>query len=151
MAVHVAPVELLLQLIRVPDNLACIMQNRVLLEIIDGPLKGKKFEFAEHDTFIFGRAPDCHAQLPDDTRVSRHHFILEVNSPLARLRDRGRLNATYVNNRQGGGRKKGETPEEGEKRKCPQVELSQGDRSSLGEHCMGGTMWHGQVKTAGDG
>ncbi len=57
------------------------MQNRVRLEIVDGPLKGKKFEFAERDTFIFGRASDCHAHLPDDTRVSRHHFILEVNPP----------------------------------------------------------------------
>jgi|GEM_PF-2464099 len=43
------------------------MQNKVRLEIVDGPLKGKKFEFAEHDTFVFGRAPDCHAHLPDDT------------------------------------------------------------------------------------
>jgi hypothetical protein len=29
------------------------MQNRVRLEIVDGPLKGKKFEFAEHDTLTF--------------------------------------------------------------------------------------------------
>jgi len=62
----------------VPDTFPCVMQNRVRLEIVDGPLKGKKFEFAEHDTFIFGRAPDCHAQLPDDTYVSRHHFFLEL-------------------------------------------------------------------------
>ncbi|HEX7518309.1 MAG TPA: FHA domain-containing protein [Chthoniobacterales bacterium] len=89
------------------------MQNRVRLEIIDGPLKGKKFEFAEHDTFIFGRASDCHAHLSDDTLVSRHHFILEVNPPLARLRDLGSLNATHVNNRKCGGRNKGETPEQG--------------------------------------
>ena len=46
------------------------MQSRLRLEIVDGPLKGKKFEFAEDDTFIFGRASDCHAQLPDDTYVS---------------------------------------------------------------------------------
>src|SRR6266508_1599888 len=88
------------------------MQNRVRLEIVDGPLKGKKFEFAERDTFVFGRAPDCHAHLPDDTYVSRHHFLLEVNPPLARLRDLGSLKATYVNNRKCGGRNKGENPEE---------------------------------------
>lgn len=81
----------------IPDSLACDMQNRVRLQIVDGPLKGRKFEFAEHDTFIFGRAPDCHAQLSDDTLVSRHHFILEVNPPLVRLRDLGSLNATRVN------------------------------------------------------
>ena len=58
------------------------MQSRVRLEIVDGPLKGKKFEFGEHDTFIFGRAPDCHAHLSGDTRILRHYFILEVNPPL---------------------------------------------------------------------
>jgi pSer/pThr/pTyr-binding forkhead associated (FHA) protein len=94
-----ALIDSLLPLIPVPDTLACGMQSRVLLEIIDGSLKGRKFEFAEHDTFIFGRAPDCHAHLSDDTRVSRHHFILEVNPPLARLRDLGSLNARHVNNR----------------------------------------------------
>lgn len=84
-----APSESLLPVIPVPDTLACGMQNRVRLEIVDGPLTGKKFEFAEHDTFIFGRASDCHAHLSDDTLVSRHHFILEVKSAsrtAARLR-----------------------------------------------------------------
>lgn len=61
------------------------MRNKVSLEIVAGALKGKKFEFTEHDTFIFRRAADCHARRPGDTLVSRHHFILEVNPPLARL------------------------------------------------------------------
>lgn len=33
----------------IPDSLACDMQNRVRLEVVDGPPKGKKFKFAEHD------------------------------------------------------------------------------------------------------
>ncbi len=122
------------------------MQNRVRLEIVDGPLKGKKFEFAEHDTFIFGRAPDCHAQLPDDTYVSRHHFILEVNPPLARLRDLGSLNATHVNNRKCGGRKKGESPEEGAKRKYPAVDLNDGDRIRVGDTIMAVTIEQAKVQ-----
>lgn len=91
-ASKLAPSESLLQLIS--DTLACSMQSRIRLEIVDGPLKGKKFEFAEHDTFILGRASDCHAHLSDDTLVSRHHFVLKVNPPFARLRDLGSLNAT---------------------------------------------------------
>ena len=118
------------------------MQNRVRLEIVDGPLKGKKFEFTEHDAFIFGRASDCHARLSDDTLVSRHHFILEVNPPLARLRDLGSLNATRVNNRKCGGRNKGETPEEGAKRKYPEVDLNQGDRIRVGDTIMEVTIEH---------
>ncbi len=122
------------------------MQNRVRLEIIEGPLKGRKFEFAEHDTFIFGRAPDCHAQLSDDTLVSRHHFLLEVNPPLARLRDLGSLNATRVNNRKCGGRNKGETPEEGARRKYPAVDLNDGDRIRVGDTIIAVTIEHGQVQ-----
>jgi eukaryotic-like serine/threonine-protein kinase len=139
-------VESLLQLISVPDTFPCVMQNRVRVEIVDGPLKGRKFEFAEHDTFIFGRAPDCHAQLSDDTYVSRHHFILEVNPPLARLRDLGSLNATHVNNRKCGGRKKGETPEEGAKRKYPEVDLNDGDRIRVGDTIMAVTIEQAKVK-----
>lgn len=122
------------------------MQSRVRLEIVDGPLKGRKFAFAEHDTFIFGRAPDCHAHLPDDTLVSRHHFILEVNPPLARLRDLGSLNATHVNNRKCGGRRKGETPEQGAKRKYPEVDLNQGDRIRVGDTVLEVTIEHANVR-----
>jgi eukaryotic-like serine/threonine-protein kinase len=122
------------------------MQSRVRLEIVDGPLKGKKFEFAEHDTFVFGRAPDCHAHLPEDTYVSRHHFILEVNPPLARVRDLGSLNATHVNNRKCGGREKGETPEEGAKRKYPAVDLNHGDRIRVGDTVMAVTIEHAKVQ-----
>jgi pSer/pThr/pTyr-binding forkhead associated (FHA) protein len=135
-----------LQLIPVPDTFPRVMQNRVRLEIVDGALKGKKFEFAEHDTFIFGRAPDCHAHLPDDTYVSRHHFILEVNPPRARLRDLGSLNATHVNNRKCGGRKKGETPEEGAKRKYPAVDLNHGDRIRVGDTIMEVSIEQAKVK-----
>ena len=81
------------------------MPNKVSLQIVAGKLKGKAFTFEEHDTLIFGRAPDCHACLRDDSFVSRHHFILEVNPPQACLRDLGSLNGTYVNGKKHGGRK----------------------------------------------
>jgi pSer/pThr/pTyr-binding forkhead associated (FHA) protein len=122
------------------------MPNRVQLEIVDGKMKGRKFEFSEHDTFIFGRSPDCHAHLPDDTLVSRHHFILEVSPPLARLRDLGSRNATHVNNRKCGGRNKGETPEEGIKRKYPEVDLNHGDRIRVGDTIMAVTIERAKVE-----
>jgi len=53
----------------------------VSLSVTKGPAKGKVFAFTEHDTFLFGRMPDCHATLPDDTQVSRHDFILEACPP----------------------------------------------------------------------
>ena len=69
----------------------------VTLSVTKGPAKGKVFTFTEHDTFLFGRMPDCHATFPDDTQVSRHHFILEACPPKASLRDLGSLNGTFVN------------------------------------------------------
>jgi hypothetical protein len=109
------------------------MPGKVKLEIVQGVMKSKLFEFKEHDTFVLGRTPDCHVCLPDDPMVSRHQFILEVNPPDARLRDLGSLNGTFVNGTKHGGRQENETPEEGAKRKYPEVDLKDGDSIAVGE------------------
>ena len=90
----------------VPDDGLTTRQrrNRPLLIVHTGPMKGKSFVFDEHDTFLFGRMSDCHACLPEDKSVSRHHFILEVNPPDARVSDLGSMNGTYVNDVRHGGR-----------------------------------------------
>jgi len=105
----------------------------VTLSVTKGPAKGKVFTFTEHDTFLFGRMPDCHATFPDDTQVSRHHFILEACPPKAALRDLGSLNGTYVNGKKYGARKAGESPEEGAKRQYPAVDLKNGDIIEVGQ------------------
>ena len=109
------------------------MSGKVKLETLEGPMKGKKFLFEEHDTFIFGRLADCHACLPDDPQVSRHHFILEVNPPDARIKDFGSLNGTHVNGEKIGSREQGESPEDGAKRQYPEVNLKDGDRIQVGQ------------------
>jgi len=82
--------------------------------VVAGPIQGRRFEFQAHDTFLFGRAPDCHAGLPvNDTTASRHHFLLEVNPPAACLRDLGSLNGTWVNGAKFGGRVAGHPESEG--------------------------------------
>lgn len=104
------------------------MNAKVQIQVIGG----KRFTFWEHDTLIFGRMDDCHAWIGDDTQVSRHHFILEVNPPAVCLRDLGSLNGTYVNGEKFGARKTGESPEEGAKRRYPEVALKNGDRIKVG-------------------
>ena len=43
------------------------MAGRVSLVVTAGPIRGQRFDFSEHDTFLFGRASDCHARLaPND-------------------------------------------------------------------------------------
>lgn len=109
------------------------MTPRVTLTVIAGPIAGRTYAFTGHDTFLFGRSPDCHAELaPDDTTASRHHFILEVNPPQARLRDLGSLNGTTVNGVRHGGRARDERPEEAAQRAHPTVDLRDGDTVRVG-------------------
>jgi serine/threonine-protein kinase len=107
---------------------------KVVLKVAEGPIQGQEFVFEEHDVFIFGRASDCHAQLPDtDLTASRHHFVLEIIPPIVRVRDLGSRNGTYVNGVKCGGRPEGETPEQGAKRKWPQIDLKDRDTISVGK------------------
>src|SRR6476620_10926355 len=99
------------------------MPGTFILSITAGPMAGHTFVFDTHDTLLCGRLADCQVCLPDDRFVSRHHFLLEVNPPDARLRDLGSLHGTFVNGHKYGGRDKHETPEEGARRQYPQVDL----------------------------
>ncbi len=112
------------------------MANRAAITVTAGPMKGKTFWFDEHDTFIFGRLPECHCSLPHDEQVSRRHFIAEVNPPDARIRDFGSLNGTYLNDKKIGSRNKGETPEQGQKRAYPEVDLKDGDIIKVGQTAL---------------
>ncbi|MCX6970170.1 MAG: serine/threonine-protein kinase [Verrucomicrobia bacterium] len=120
----------------------------VTLSVTRGPAKGKVFTFTEHDTFLFGRMPDCHATFPDDTQVSRHHFILEACPPKVSLRDLGSLNGTYVNGKKCGGRKSGESPEEGAKHQFPVVDLKDGDKITVGQTDLSVTIEKGPAQPA---
>ncbi len=73
---------------------------QVILTVIEGPQKGKIFEFSEPDNFLLGRDSQeskAHFRLNnDDTYVSRNHFLLEINPPDCYIRDAGSLNGTFV-------------------------------------------------------
>ncbi len=71
------------------------------LTVVEGPYCGQSFTFQRPDRFLVGRSPKAHFRLrPEgrkDLRVSRLHFLIEVNPPLCRLHDMGSRNKTYVN------------------------------------------------------
>ncbi len=109
------------------------MAGMVSLVVTAGPIRGQRFDFDAHDTFLFGRAPDCHARLsPSDASASRHHFLLEVNPPRARLRDLGSLNGTRVNGVRRGGRRPGESPEQAAALAVESIDLRHGDEIRVG-------------------
>jgi eukaryotic-like serine/threonine-protein kinase len=116
------------------------MSGKVKLNVTEGPMAGEEFVFEEHDIFLFGRMDDCHASLPHDPKVSRHHFIMEVNPPDACIRDLGSLNGTHVSGVKHGGREKGQTPEQGAERRHPEVSLKQGDQIRVGGTVLGVTL-----------
>lgn len=71
--------------------------QKVYLEVIDGPNKGARFLFREQDTFMVGRSGDCNLAIKDDSTLSRHHMLLEINNSGVLIRDLGSLNGTRVN------------------------------------------------------
>ncbi len=121
------------------------MSPRVTLTVIAGPIAGRRYEFVTHDTFLFGRSPDCHAELAaDDSTASRHHFLLEVNPPEARLRDLGSLNGTVVNGVRHGGRGRDQSPEQAARQEWPSLALKDGDAVRVGH-----TVFQVQIEGAG--
>src|ERR1700678_3037443 len=70
----------------------------VTLVVLEGPLKGRSFDFERHDTFIVGRSRFVHCPMPEDMALSRDHFMIEINPPQCEIRDLGSTNGTFVNN-----------------------------------------------------
>jgi eukaryotic-like serine/threonine-protein kinase len=89
---------------------------QVILDVVHGPRNGASFVFDRHDTFIVGRSPYVHCAMPEDSALSRDHFLIEVNPPRCELRDLGSTNGTFVNDE-----------------RVDRVPLAPGDRISAGQ------------------
>src|SRR4051812_29821280 len=72
---------------------------RVILDVLQGPRQGRSFVFDRHDTFIVGRSRFVHCPVPEDSALSRDHFLIEINPPRCEIRDLGSTNGTFVNDR----------------------------------------------------
>ena len=70
---------------------------RVILDVVQGPRQGHSFNFDNHDTFIVGRSRLVHCAMPEDSALSRDHFLIEIKPPRCELRDLGSTNGTLVN------------------------------------------------------
>ncbi|WP_344266926.1 protein kinase domain-containing protein [Actinomadura napierensis] len=112
------------------------MAPSVTLTLVKGRLDHKEFVFDERATCVLGRSSDCSPRLPDDEhhrRISRHHCLIDINPPAARIRDFGSLNGTYVNGRRIGKRERHQTPEEAALLTYPEHDLADGDEIRLGD------------------
>ena len=89
---------------------------RVILDVLQGPRQGRSFVFDRHDTFIVGRSRFVHCPMPEDSALSRDHFLIEINPPRCEIRDLGSTNGTFVN-----------------ERRIERVRLNSGDRIAAGQ------------------
>ena len=103
---------------------------RVILDVLQGPKQGRSFVFDRHDTFIVGRSRFVHCPMPEDSALSRDHFLIEINPPRCEVRDLGSTNGTFVNDR-----------------RVERVRLNSGDRIAAGQSVfqvrVEGASWSG--------
>src|SRR6478609_178027 len=89
---------------------------RVILDVLQGPRQGRSFVFERPDTFIVGRSRFVHCPMPEDSALSRDHFLIEINPPRCEIRDLGSTNGTFVN-----------------ERRVERLRLNSGDRIAAGQ------------------
>lgn len=76
----------------------CEMQ--IVLEVIEGHLKGNRYCFDGPARLLIGRGRGCDIQFPDDVAaasVSPYHCILDLDPPSIHVRDLDSHSGTYLN------------------------------------------------------
>ncbi len=109
------------------------MPGKVTLTFTSGPRAGMSLIYQDYETLLLGRRKDCQICLPEDTFISRHHLLLEINPPALRLRDLASLHGTFINGQKYGGRQKHESPAEGARHALVQMDLHDGDEVKAGQ------------------
>ena len=69
----------------------------VSLLVVDGAQTGRKFNFAEYETFTVGRSRKATFCVPGDRAFSRIQFLIEVSPPLCCLKNLSVTGGTFVN------------------------------------------------------
>ena len=69
----------------------------LVLRVTSGPHAGMKRTFRDERSILVGRSPALPVPLPDDRRLSREHFRIDIDPPVFSLKDLGSTNGTKVN------------------------------------------------------
>jgi hypothetical protein len=70
---------------------------RAILEVVEGPLAGRRIEIQPGQTIAFGRTPKSDIPIPGDGYLSGKHFQVENSGEACLVRDLGSSNGTFVN------------------------------------------------------
>ncbi|MDZ4848950.1 MAG: FHA domain-containing protein [Pirellulaceae bacterium] len=69
-----------------------------VLDIIDGPARGKRFWVKQNQCIEVGRISTADFSIPLDSHMSRRHLLLDSTQNCFRVRDVGSANGTFLNN-----------------------------------------------------
>ncbi len=74
-------------------------EAKIIVRREEDDLAISMFETSESAMCVIGRATDCNVIIPKqlDSRISRHHCLLEINPPQVLIKDLGSKNGTFVN------------------------------------------------------
>jgi hypothetical protein len=111
------------------------MPAQVVFEVVQGKLRGQTFAFDKRTLCLVGRAESCQIRLPNDAehrRVSRHHCLLDIDPPSARVQDFGSRNGTFVNGRNIGKRLPEHAADAPNIGQSPEYDLQDGDELRIG-------------------
>jgi eukaryotic-like serine/threonine-protein kinase len=74
--------------------------TQIVLEVVEGCLKGNQYYFDNPMRILIGRAYGCDIQLPDEegeSSVARYQCILDVDPPFVHIRDLDAQQGTLLN------------------------------------------------------
>jgi eukaryotic-like serine/threonine-protein kinase len=92
----------------------------VTLTVVAGPDAGREFRIQGRDTFLAGRAAECHFRPGfDDPYIAPRHFLIDVHLPRCRLIDLNTKSGTKVNGQ-----------------KVPEKDLATGDELRAGQSVL---------------
>lgn len=69
-----------------------------VLDVIDGPARGKRIWVKENQCLEIGRISSADFSIPTDSHLSRRHLLLDSTQNGFRVRDVGSANGTFLNN-----------------------------------------------------
>lgn len=73
------------------------VSERLILEVVEGPLTGQVCAIPANGTCVIGRLPECDLSIPQDMTVSRQHCRIEFQPPDCRLIHLSQTGDTTVN------------------------------------------------------
>ena len=110
--------------------------KQIVLEVVEGCLKGNQYYFDNPMRVLIGRAYGCDIQLPDDdteSPVSRYQCILDVDPPFVHVRDLDVLHGTLLNGSPVGPPSLSSQAEQHESQSPSDGEMTDGDELRIGD------------------